>query len=445
MTTKFDIAASMNGIMKSPDYQAVFSKPQPQFNKTAAKKDDKKDGDKLKDCVAECKKIMKEIGCKGSVKASDDKCVITCDDKGAIKKCKAVCKKHGVPCEVKEPKSKKASQYHACVMGLAKISEALDKMGLAKESAHAIIALDGLVKAAQSTGEITYGDGTVVPIQGGSITGTVQLHPQDPDAGTGMITTPDAWLTSTDPNDPLNPWIMSGGAPDQATIQAILAARQAYRAAGGDVAGADDGSADCGMADCGSEDENDAYTAQDFGRDLASGVQAAPGVIADIAAIPGKPVEWALDFLGDVGQGIGQGFSGEGPKSEGVQFVPEDSGDAPLEEQFPELKGEMVSPEDWSEEDIEGLFEFEEDSEEGELTPKKKDDDEEDFDPDDSELMALVESLGDDDEEEGPMTMRGLAPPGRGNVGPQGRVARKKLTSLQKLALELKKTKGFLA
>jgi hypothetical protein len=57
------------------------------------------------------------------------------------------------------------------------------------------------------------------------MTGGPQLHPLDPG-----LDTPDSFLSSTDPNDPLNPWLETP--PDRATINAIINARQAYRAAG---------------------------------------------------------------------------------------------------------------------------------------------------------------------------------------------------------------------
>jgi hypothetical protein len=151
MTNKYDIATAMNSIMASPRHQAVFAKPQPQFTKTAADKNE--NGDKVKDAVAACKKVMKDMKCGGSVKASGDTVVITCSDKDAVKKCKALCKKHGVKCEVKEPKQSKASRYHACVMGLAKISEYLDDAGLSKEAAYTLLALDGLVRNAMPSGD----------------------------------------------------------------------------------------------------------------------------------------------------------------------------------------------------------------------------------------------------------------------------------------------------
>jgi hypothetical protein len=164
MTNKYDIATAMSSIMASPRHQAVFAKPQPQFTKTAA--DKSKSDSAVKDCVDYCKKEMKDAGCGGSVKASGDKCVISCPDAKVTKKCKAYCKKKGVECEAKEPKAKeskapkakeskqsKASRYHTCVMGLAKISEYLDDAGLSKEATYALLALDGLVRNAMPSGD----------------------------------------------------------------------------------------------------------------------------------------------------------------------------------------------------------------------------------------------------------------------------------------------------
>ena len=43
MANKYDIASSMDSIISSPSYQAVFARPQPVFTKTAAKKEDDDD------------------------------------------------------------------------------------------------------------------------------------------------------------------------------------------------------------------------------------------------------------------------------------------------------------------------------------------------------------------------------------------------------------------
>lgn len=156
MAQKYDIAAGMSSIMSSDTHRSIFARPTPGMTKTAAKKED--DGNKdnkgdAKTCAAECRKIMKEMECGGTAKASGDKCVIMCDDKAAIRKCKAKCKKMGVECEVK-PMKKAMTQaamnkYQACVYGLAKISETLDNAGFEKGATLALLALDSLVKDAQ--------------------------------------------------------------------------------------------------------------------------------------------------------------------------------------------------------------------------------------------------------------------------------------------------------
>lgn len=146
---KYDIAASMNGIMTSPSYQAVFAKPQ--FNKTAAKKEDKEDDKKSKGKPEK----VEEKG-KGKAEKKDEKGKV----KGKVEKPEAKKDK----CDVKDfkkdkkeeklkkdekLKAKKANLYKACVLGLARISEILDNDGLEKEATYALLALDGLVKSAQ--------------------------------------------------------------------------------------------------------------------------------------------------------------------------------------------------------------------------------------------------------------------------------------------------------
>lgn len=157
MSTKFDIASNMNNIMGSPEHKAVFAKPAPpSMTKTAAKKDDSADKAKaLKDCVAECKKVMKVNKCKGTVKAEDGKCVIMCDDKDSIKECKSVCKKHKVPCVVQ---SQKKAMYADFVTGLARISETLDDEGFDKAAAYVVLALDSLVSQGMPTGKLSSND-----------------------------------------------------------------------------------------------------------------------------------------------------------------------------------------------------------------------------------------------------------------------------------------------
>lgn len=156
MSNKFDIASSMNSIISSDAHRAVFARPAlPGMTKTASKKDDedKKDdkkesgGDDAKACAAECRKIMKEMECGGTAKASGGKCVIMCDDKDAVRKCKAKCKKMGIECEVKPVKSA-MNKYQACVVGLAKISETLDNAGFEKGATLALLALESLVSEA---------------------------------------------------------------------------------------------------------------------------------------------------------------------------------------------------------------------------------------------------------------------------------------------------------
>jgi len=127
MSTKFDIATSMNSILGSHEHQTIFAKPVPQFTKTAAKKK----GEKCPKCKCdpcECDKIEKE-----KKKEEKEK------EKAKAEKAKA-----------KKPAKKKASQYETCVIGLAKISEMLDSVGLAKASSYTLLALDQLVSRAQT-------------------------------------------------------------------------------------------------------------------------------------------------------------------------------------------------------------------------------------------------------------------------------------------------------
>lgn len=123
--SKFDIATSMNGIMNSPEYKAVFAKPQPQLTKTAAKKKT------CKDCDCDpCK-------CKGKGKK----------DKKEDKKDKN---------DAKGKKKKAMNKYQAYVIGLAKISESLDKESspaFNKTASLVFAALEELVTNAMPTGE----------------------------------------------------------------------------------------------------------------------------------------------------------------------------------------------------------------------------------------------------------------------------------------------------
>ncbi len=163
--TKYDIAASMNGIMTSPSYQAVFTKPS--FNKTAAKKEEKDTkGDKDEDKKSKGKSEKTEEKGKDKVEKKDDKgkkaekpeAKKGDKDKSDVKDGKKEKKEEKKEEKGKKDKKdakgkccKKASQYQACVMGLAKISELLDDVGLEKSATYALLALNGLVKAAQYT------------------------------------------------------------------------------------------------------------------------------------------------------------------------------------------------------------------------------------------------------------------------------------------------------
>jgi hypothetical protein len=107
--SKNDIASTMNSIMSSPKYQAVFTK-------TAAKKEEK----------CPCKE-------KG------DKCKDKCKDKDKGKD-----KGKG-----KDPKKKGLNPFQKCVAGLASISKTLDDAKFEKAATYAVLALDALVKQAE--------------------------------------------------------------------------------------------------------------------------------------------------------------------------------------------------------------------------------------------------------------------------------------------------------
>ena len=105
--SKNDIASTMNSIMSSPKYQAVFTK-------TAAKKEEKEPKEKGN---GKCK-------CKG----------------------KCQCKGKG---KGKDPKKKGLNPFQKCVAGLASISKTLDDAKFEKAATYAVLALDALVKQAE--------------------------------------------------------------------------------------------------------------------------------------------------------------------------------------------------------------------------------------------------------------------------------------------------------
>ena len=141
-TSKFDIASTMNSIMASQAHKAVFARPDP-FTKTAATKDaDKAKEDKAKAKAKEdkAKAKAKEDEAKAKAKAKEDKA------KAKAKEDKA---KADAKAKAEKAKKKAMSQYHACVIGLAKISEVADDAGFSKAATYALLALDSLVKSAE--------------------------------------------------------------------------------------------------------------------------------------------------------------------------------------------------------------------------------------------------------------------------------------------------------
>ena len=135
--SKFDIATEMNGIMASPVYQSIFTKPEPQFTKMAAKKEDDKERaakEKAK-AKAEAEKAKEKAAKeKAKEKAEKEKAKEKADKEKA--KAKAAAKK------------KAMTKYESCIKSLCNASEILDEAGLAKASALALLALDNLVKTA---------------------------------------------------------------------------------------------------------------------------------------------------------------------------------------------------------------------------------------------------------------------------------------------------------
>jgi len=107
--SKNDIASTMNSIMSSPKYQAVFTK-------TAAKKEEK----------CPCKEKGGKCKCKGKCQCKDK-------DKG----------------KGKDPKKKGLNPFQKCVAGLASISKTLDDAKFEKAATYAVLALDALVKQAE--------------------------------------------------------------------------------------------------------------------------------------------------------------------------------------------------------------------------------------------------------------------------------------------------------
>jgi len=126
----------MNGIITSPAHQSVFAKPEPQFTKMAAAKDDDKakaDKEKAK-AKAEAEK-EKEKAAKEKAKEKAEKA--KAKEKADKEKAKA-----------KAAKKKAMTKYEACIFNLCKASEILDEAGLGKASSLALLALDNLVKTA---------------------------------------------------------------------------------------------------------------------------------------------------------------------------------------------------------------------------------------------------------------------------------------------------------
>lgn len=125
--SKFDIATEMNSIMAGPVFQTIYAKPQPQFEKTAAKKEDDK---KAKEKAEKEKAAAKEKAEKEKAKEKAEK------EKAKAKAEKAKAKK------------KAMTKYEACIKNLCTASEILDEAGLSKASALTLLALDSLVTTA---------------------------------------------------------------------------------------------------------------------------------------------------------------------------------------------------------------------------------------------------------------------------------------------------------
>lgn len=125
--SKFDIATEMNSIMAGPVFQTIYAKPQPQFEKTAAKKEDDK---KAKEKAEKEKAAAKEKAEKEKTKEKAEK------EKAKAKAEKAKAKK------------KAMTKYEACVKNLCVASEILDEAGLSKASAFTLLALNSLVTTA---------------------------------------------------------------------------------------------------------------------------------------------------------------------------------------------------------------------------------------------------------------------------------------------------------
>jgi len=125
--SKFDIATEMNSIMAGPVFQTIYAKPQPQFEKTAAKKEDDK---KAKEKAEKEKAAAKEKAEKEKAKEKAEK------EKAKAKAEKAKAKK------------KAMTKYEACVKNLCVASEILDEAGLSKASAFTLLALNSLVTTA---------------------------------------------------------------------------------------------------------------------------------------------------------------------------------------------------------------------------------------------------------------------------------------------------------
>ena len=141
MANKYDIASSMDSIISSPSYQAVFARPQPVFTKTAAKKEDDDDKAKAKEKADKEKEKAKKEAEKEKAEKAKAK------EKADKEKAKAKADKA-------KAKAKKMSHYQACVVGLAKISETLDNAGLEKAAALTLLALDSLVANAEENAEL---------------------------------------------------------------------------------------------------------------------------------------------------------------------------------------------------------------------------------------------------------------------------------------------------
>jgi hypothetical protein len=143
--SKFDIATEMNSIITSPGNQSIFARPEPQFAKTAAnKEDDKAKAEKEKAKVkAEAEKAKAKAEAeKAKEKAAKEKA------KEKAEKEKAKEKADKEKAKAKATKKKAMTKYESCVYSLCKASEILDEAGLGKASALTLLALDNLVKTA---------------------------------------------------------------------------------------------------------------------------------------------------------------------------------------------------------------------------------------------------------------------------------------------------------